>query len=290
MSKLTIKAPAKINLCLKLLGERPDGFTDIWSVVQAVSLFDEIDIEKKECGLALSSNDSSIPLDGSNTVAKAWAAMCQVLGTELGAKIHIGKRIPAQSGLGGGSSDAAAVLIGLRQLYDIQIDMATLAKIGAAVGSDVPLFLGTGTSIITGRGENVRNIQLDQNYSLLIVKPHYGMSTARAYNIAKKGLTKGRTGNIIARLQPPVSAIEACRIGNDLEPVFLNEYPGAAEIKKKLRSMGAEHSALTGSGSAFYGFFSDEKSGIKAEETFDNMWCQTASPISLCELHEGIID
>ncbi|HDR91285.1 MAG TPA: 4-(cytidine 5'-diphospho)-2-C-methyl-D-erythritol kinase, partial [candidate division Zixibacteria bacterium] len=116
MLSLTVKAPAKINLCLKLIGERSDGYTDIWSVVQTVSLFDEIDIEKKESGLSLSSNDSSIPLNESNTVAKAWAVMCQVVGTELGAKIHIGKRIPPQSGLGGGSSDAAAVLIGLCKL------------------------------------------------------------------------------------------------------------------------------------------------------------------------------
>jgi len=281
MLSLTVKAPAKINLCLKLIGERSDGYTDIWSVVQTVSLFDEIEIEKKESGLALSSNDSSIPLDGSNTVAKAWAAMCQVLGTELGAKIHIGKRIPAQSGLGGGSSDAAGVLKGLRELYDLQLDNSVLAKIGAAVGSDVPLFFGTGTSIITDRGENVQSIALDMDYSLLLVKPHYGMSTARAYNIVRKGLTKDRAGNIIARLQPPVSAIEACRIGNDLEPVFLNEYPGAAEIIKKLRSMGAEHSALTGSGSAFYGFFKDEQSARKASGSFENIWRQKVVPICL---------
>ena len=289
MLSLTVKAPAKINLCLKLIGERSDGYTDIWSVVQTVSLFDEIDIEKKESGLSLSSNDSSIPLNESNTVAKAWAVMCQVVGTELGAKIHIGKRIPPQSGLGGGSSDAAAVLIGLCKLYDIQIDFPTLAKIGAAVGSDVPLFFGTGTSIITGRGEKVQNIGLDQNYSLFLVKPHYGMSTARAYNIAKKGLTKGRTGNIIASLQPPASAIEACRIGNDLEPVFLNEYPGAADIIEKLRSMGADYSALTGSGSGFYGFFTDEEASRKAAESFEKLWCQPVKPISLRELHDGYI-
>lgn len=281
MDKLKIKAPAKVNLCLKLLGERPDGYTDIWSIVQTVSLFDEIEIERTDSGLALSSNDPTIPLDESNTVAKAWAAICQVIGSELGVKIHLGKRIPSQSGLGGGSSDAAAVLAGINRLYGLGIDIGMLEKIGAAVGSDVPLFFGTGTSLITGRGEIVRDIELEGKYTLLLVKPRYGMSTARAYSIAKKGLTKGRAGNNITPLQPPMSAIEACRTGNDLQEVFLHDYPAAKRIIDKLLSRGAEYAALTGSGSAIFGFFQDYESAKTAVEGFREIWREIVSPVKI---------
>ncbi len=281
MNKLKIKTPAKVNLCLKLIGERSDGFTDIWSIVQTVSLFDEIEIEKTDSGLGLSSNDPTIPLDESNTVAKSWAAMCQVVGMELGAKIHLGKKIPPQSGLGGGSSDAAAVLAGIDSLYGLGIDIAMLKKIGAAVGSDVPLFFGSGTSLITGRGEIVQDIELDKDFTLLLIKPRYGMSTARAYNIAKKGLTKGWAGNNITPLQPPMSAIEACRIGNDLQRAFFNEYPAAKSIIDKLLSRGAEHAALTGSGSAIFGLFPDSKTAMTASEGFRDIWREVVSPVNI---------
>lgn len=287
MNELSLKAPAKINLCLRVLGERPDGFTDIWSIVQTVSLFDEIDIEKAESGLSLSSNDVTLPLDSSNTAAKAWGALCQLIGSELGVKIHIGKRIPSRSGLGGGSSDAASVLIGLRDLYDIDIENDTLAKIGAIVGSDVPLFFGTGTSLITGRGERVTDIELNKDYALLIVKPRYGMSTGRAYEIAKKGLTKGYKENIITRLQPPDSALDACKIGNDLESVFLGDYPAAEKLIDRLISNGALHAALTGSGSALFGYFDDIKSAEKAGEGFE-IWHNAVTPISLDKRFIGI--
>ncbi len=281
MKSLSLKAPAKVNLCLRLVGERPDGYTDIWSIVQAVSLFDRIDIEKTDSGLALSSNDPSLPLDESNTVAKVWAALCQVVGSELGAGIHLGKRIPVQSGLGGGSSDAATVLMGLRDIYNLDLDSATLAKIGGIVGSDVPFFFGSGSSLITGRGEIVRDIDVDKDYAFLLVKPLYGMSTARAYNIAKKGLTKGGRENIISRLRLPDSALKACRIGNDLQTVFFDDYPAAKRILDRLISNGALHAALTGSGSALFGFFENIETAQIALDKFNDMWCEVVTPIKL---------
>lgn len=281
MKSLSLKAPAKVNLCLRLVSERPDGYTDIWSIVQAVSLFDRIDIEKTDFGLSLSSNDPSLPLDESNTVAKAWAALCQVVGSELGAVIHLGKRIPVQSGLGGGSSNAATVLMGLRDIYNLDLDNATLAKIGRIIGSDVPFFFGSGSSLITGRGEIVRDIDIDRNYAFLLVKPRYGMSTARAYNIAKKGLTKDGRENIIARLRLPDSALKACRIGNDLQPVFWGDYPAAKKILDRLISNGALHAALTGSGSALFGFFDNIETAQNAEDKFNDMWCEVVTPIKL---------
>jgi len=277
---LQLQAPAKVNLALRIIGERPDGYTEIQSVVQTVSLFDDIVIERAKSGLTLTSNDASIPLDDSNTVARAWAVLCHVTGSELGCRIHIRKRIPAQSGLGGGSSDAATTLYGLSKFFDLDIDNETLAKLGAAIGSDVPLFFSSGTSIISGRGEIVDEIHYDKSFALLIVKPPYGMHTARAYALAKNALTNRVAENILTSLNSSISALQICRAGNDLESVFLNEFPAAIEIKEKLVEAGAKYAALTGSGSAFFGFFTNKKAATVAGNKFTSLWHKPVVPVA----------
>jgi 4-diphosphocytidyl-2-C-methyl-D-erythritol kinase len=282
MKKVTLKAPAKINLFLKILGDRTDGFTEICTLMQAISLYDIITVEKADSGLTLSSNDKSIPLDFTNTVAKAWAVLCQTAGIELGAKIHIEKKIPSEAGLGGGSSDAASALIGLSKIYELELSKDIFVALGSVVGSDIPFFLSSGSSLAEGRGEKVADIELPMDYSLLIVKPSYGMKTSEAYSITKKRLTNRNAefnikGLNLCNVTPDVLRT----VGNDLECAFFEVHPEAEEIKKRLSDAGATYSALSGSGSAFFGIFEDIESARAAKPKFADVWNAAVYPVKL---------
>ncbi|RKZ30844.1 4-(cytidine 5'-diphospho)-2-C-methyl-D-erythritol kinase [bacterium] len=281
MKSVTIHTPAKVNLFLEILGERSDGFTEIRSLMQAVSLYDEVRIEKADKGLVLSASETSIPLDYNNSAAKAWGVFCRVVGSELGAKIHIGKRIPPESGLGGGSSDAAATLAGLSKVYDIKLDTETLMKIGAAVGSDVPFFFGSGTSLVEGRGEKITDIDIEMDYALLLIKPRYGMRTAEAYSLARKTLTDVEPKVKIENYDFNRRIIDLCDIGNALEPVFLSKFPESKNIKDRLLETGASYAALSGSGSAFFGLFEDINTAKTGQKQFPDLWTAVVKPVGI---------
>ncbi len=276
-----IQAHAKINLFLKILGPREDGFTEIVSVMQAVSLSDTITVEGAGSGLSLSSNDPNLPMDNSNTVAKAWAVMCSAVGRELGAKIDIHKRIPLESGLGGGSSDAAAAMFGIAREWDLRIDRATFEKLGSAVGSDVPFFFGSGTSLVEGRGERVADIAIPMDYALALVKPPFGMSTKEAYARAKNGLTMPLRKININHLHNSANILIIAENGNDLEKAFLELHPEAKEIENRLMRAGAGFAGLSGSGSCFFGIFDRLESAECARSQFTDLWCETALPVGL---------
>ncbi|HHS50095.1 MAG TPA: 4-(cytidine 5'-diphospho)-2-C-methyl-D-erythritol kinase [candidate division Zixibacteria bacterium] len=279
-----IKAPAKINIFLQILGDREDGFTEIISLMQAVSLYDTIRVQRAERGLELSSNEPSLPLDSSNTVAKAWAVMCAAVGKELGAKIDIGKKIPMQSGLGGGSSDAAGAMIGIAREWGLKIDRETMKQLGAAVGSDVPFFFGGGSSLVEGRGEIVTDIAVPTDYALLLVKPPFGISTKDAYRRAKNGLTVGNKKRILNYLHQLTSISKLVELGNALERPFFEAHPGAMEIKKKLLRAGAVATALSGSGSCFFGVFENIDTAEIAKGKFKEFWRETALPAKMPEI------
>ena len=276
-----LKAPAKINIFLDILGVRPDGYAEIRSLMQAVSLFDIVRVERAESGLTLSCNDSAVPLDGSNTVAKAWALLCSVLNKEIGAVIDIRKDIPLQSGLGGGSSDAAAALLGMTREWGIHLPREVLSRIGAAVGSDVPFFFGSGTSEISGRGEIVRDVPADRDYAILLVKPAYGMDTAKLYSMAKKGLTGAPSKTNIQSLDYSVGIEDLAARGNALEQPFLELHPEAAEIKERLVRAGASIAAMSGSGASFFGIFEDIFAARAARGFFEDMWCVAVEPVGI---------
>lgn len=284
MDFIKVKAPAKINLFLEILGERDDGFTEIRTVMQSVSLYDELTVRKADSGLVLSADDPSVPLDSSNTVAKAWGALCSAVGRELGAKVEIHKRIPLQSGLGGGSSDAGAVILALRRLFNLKLTRNFLEIIGSAVGSDVPFFFGSGSSLVEGRGEKIKDINLPLDYAVLLVKPNYGMDTSLAYSIARKDLTfksnkfKIASFDFISRIE------EICMCGNSLEKAFYSIHPEAKDIPRRLAECGALYSALSGSGSAFFGIFSDIMEARSARKHFPDMWSSAVHPVQLGNL------
>lgn len=232
-------SPAKVNLFLRVLGKRSDGYHELASLFQAISLFDEITLKlAPEDRITCSS-----PIDGKNIVETALERFRQVVHLPFGVHIHISKNIPTQAGLGGGSGNAATALFGLNQLLESPLQEEQLIQIAGEVGSDVPFFFSTGSAYCTGRGEKIRSVPLPLEKTIWIVKPSQGLSTPAVYAAfqAKEGvdpetLLKGHLENTPTYL-------------NDLEPPALSLDPGLYDLKHSL----AKHCPiLSGSGTAFF--------------------------------------
>ncbi len=253
---LVLRAPAKINLFLQILGRREDGYHEIHSLVQAVNLFDRLTIKKSAAGISLNCTDPSIPNDDSNIVVKAARLVYQEFGWAGGVEIHLEKNIPHGAGLGGGSSDAAATIKGINRLFELGLDQSTMLQLGARLGSDVPLFFSSGSALIEGRGERVREIGLPLDYGVLLVIPGIKVSTAEAYAKVRFFLTKFSIKSLI---DDEVSGVDLFaklnRIGNDFQPLIYSTYPELSECDRLMQKGGARHVALTGSGSALFGLF-----------------------------------
>jgi len=286
MRKLKIKAYAKLNLTLKILGLRPDGYHDIDSVFHCISLHDELALSPRKDGrIILKCNDPKLPTDGSNLAYRA-ALTLRTLALKkhpdkraLGATISLKKNIPIGAGLGGGSSDAAAVLLGLKELWGLEdLTPPRLKKAAASLGSDVPFFLRGGTAHVTGRGEKVRVRKCPKEYHFVLVYPGFPVSTAWAYKnhkITKNWLTKG----------PKFSKmfVESCGMGNpaidlsgylsnDLEPAVIPCHPLISRVKADLLEAGALGSLMSGSGSSVFGLFPDADSAEKGYSKISKIW------------------
>ncbi len=254
MDEISLKAPAKINLYLRVLGKRADGYHEIESMMQAIDLYDEIKIEKSD-SIEIVCDDPGIPADDSNLAARAAAALKEQFYFP-GVKISLHKKIPHGAGLGGGSSDAAFVLRGLCRLYNLSPSPKELLRIASEIGSDVPFFLGSGQALVSGRGEIVRTLELPTEYTIILVVPPLEISTAEVYGKLRFSLTK-KIEPFLFKKRITVSRFNGLlkRFCNDLEEVVLDEYPDLFEIKGLLRNSGAVFSAMSGSGSAFFGVY-----------------------------------
>lgn len=254
MDEISLKAPAKINLYLRVLGKRPDGYHEIDSMMQAIDLYDEIKLEKSD-SVEIICDDPGIPLDDSNLAVKAAAELKKQFYFP-GVKISLHKKIPYSAGLGGGSSDAAFVLRGLCRLYKLSPSPKELLGIASGIGSDVPFFLGSGQALVSGRGETVRPLELPTEYTIILVVPPLEISTAEVYGKLRFSLTK-KIEPFLFKKRITVSRFNSLlkRFCNDLEEIVLGEYPDLFEIKSLLRNSGAVFSAMSGSGSAFFGIY-----------------------------------
>ena len=254
MEKISLRAPAKINIYLFVIDKREDGYHNIESLMQAVDLYDEITLEKSE-SIELSCSDPGLPPDIENLAFKA-AAQLQSRYYFPGVKIDLVKKIPSGAGLGGGSSDAAFVLRGLIKLYGLRPTAQELTEIAVSVGSDVPFFLTRGQALIEGRGEVVRPVKLPLNYEIVIVSPPISISTAEVYRGLNLNLTCKNRYRLLSKrmdLSKLMRASRECR--NDLEDVVVSKYPDLANMRRSLLGTGAFLSSMTGSGSSFFGLF-----------------------------------
>ncbi len=273
---LTIKANAKINLCLYIIERRNDGFHNIFSVMQKIDFADTLHLEK---GNDYSLEIEGVKIPGENIIEKAYRQIMKYKGSNLPISIKLLKKIPIGAGLGGGSSDAAAFLRGINQLYELGLDRMELIKIASTVGSDVPFFLTDGSAIVTGRGEIIEPIELPIDYSVLLVCPKFSINTGWAYSQIRNYLT------------PPEKVLKliksnACELWNVL-PEFSNGftetvfglYPELRSQFKVMYETGADFVSFSGSGSAFFGIFRDHKSAKKAAKLNWNGQVVLAKPL-----------
>ena len=274
-----VRSYAKVNLSLDVLGKRPDGYHAIESVMQTISLHDTLTITFPDGsgGIRVTCDMPGIPTDERNLAHKAAALLFERMGIEPALDIHIEKRIPPEAGLGGGSSNAAAVLSVLgSDRSPFTVHRSLLLELASQVGSDVPYFIIRGTALVRGRGDIVEALPDLKPWWLVIVKPPFGVSTAWAYrrldemNPPGKQMTASeRIRNCIEKDGVSAELDTGCRelprlLSNDLELPAIERHPEIGYIKKALIEAGASASLMCGSGSAVFGLFESEESAREA--------------------------
>ena len=258
MTSLCIHSFAKLNIALDVLDRRPDGYHNIESVVQTISLHDDVVISKRRDNvISVTTNDPSLPPGSGNLAYRACVMFLEAAGLSAGVNIEISKDIPAQAGLGGGSSNAAATVTGLNELFGNPLKNPKLWEICAALGSDAPLFLVGGTAFVSGRGEIVEPLP-DMVLDFVIVKPDIGVPTTWAYSRLEAD----------RRLQYASRAVaQAVRLGdneqvvrgahNDFWEIVEQAFPEIGAVWADIAGAGADKALLAGSGSAVLGVFLD---------------------------------
>ncbi len=246
---ITITAPAKINLTLNVTGKRADGYHTISSIMQSVSLSDMVYISKSETGISVDCSDSSIPCGERNIAFKAAREFFSYAGITSGASVKIEKHIPTEAGLGGGSADAAAVIVGLNELFGTRLSLEQLCKIGAKVGADVPFCTVGGTKLCQGIGEVISYVPPLENCFIVIAKGKSGVSTKEAYT--KIDSLEAQAADI-SSYDGSIESVKKIG-GNIFEQVAENE--DVPKLKKLMADCGAEYTAMSGSGSAVFGLF-----------------------------------
>ena len=279
--ELTLHAPAKVNLTLIVGARRDDGYHDVSTVMQTVGLYDTLTLTDGS-GLTMTCTDPDLPTDGSNLVLRAAALFCQELHLPApDLHLHLQKRIPSQAGLGGGSSDAAAVLRAMRTLYAPEVSDAELERMAAALGSDVPFFIRGGTALATCRGERLTPLPRLADGWFVVVKPPEDFSTPAMYcRLDELPPQPPQPDGMTAALGAGELRAVAAALCNSFERAVP---PDSAVwvIREALRAQGALAAMLSGSGSAVFGLFDREDAARAAAEVLRARWPLTfaAQPV-----------
>lgn len=272
-SSLTLPAFAKINLGLRVLGKRSDGYHELDTVFQTISLHDTITLTATNSPeIVLSCDDRSLPNDADNLVYRAAKAFQVRLAPGKGAHIRLEKRIPAQAGLGGGSSDSAVTLVGLAYLWQADVKGDELLEIARGLGADVPFFFFGGAVRGTGSGVDIEPLNDVPHKFLLVVKPSASISTAEAYQSLKaRSLTTVEAKTILSSSEwsEIADSFQSEALGNDFEPVVFELEPEISRAKVALIKAGAQAALLAGSGSAVFGIFDIEDAQKRAIQVIE---------------------
>jgi len=271
MPSVTLRAFAKINLSLRVKDARPDGFHEVQTILQAVDLVDRIRIEARRGPFAIRCDVPGVPLDRTNLVWKAAHLLWQAAGRDgepHGVLVTLEKHIPMQAGLGGGSSDAAAALIGLRRVLKLPVPDDRMFAIAAQLGSDVPYFLVGGTAIGLGRGEEVYPLEDLPRLWVVLAIPPFGVSTRDAYGWLDEARKRGRedfsSGYTEKSSRPLFRPFPHSPLANDLEVPVIQRHPFIGALKRQLAERGALMAAMSGSGSAVFGVFESQRRAVAA--------------------------
>jgi 4-diphosphocytidyl-2-C-methyl-D-erythritol kinase len=284
MRKVRLSAFAKVNYALDVLGLRADGYHEVSTVMQSISLADEVELRHTAGGFDLLLEPEAVqigPLER-NTTYLAWKELQRLTGRELPVKVTLRKEIPAGAGLGGGSANAAAVLVGLNELFGLGLRADELRGIGARIGADVPFCISGGTAMGEGVGESLTLLPAPPDHLLVVAKPLRSADTAGIYRAHDE--TKTESTNSV---KPVVSALRsgslpalATVVGNDLAPVTRGIIPEVAKLERALLASGALGASMSGSGSAVYGIFHDAEAAGIAKDSVDAPFIGVYEPIS----------
>jgi len=259
-----VLAPAKINLCLHVLGRRADGYHELAMIMQRISLFDRLHISLSDApGVRVACPGLELPPDGENIAGRAARRLLELAGGKCGIDILIDKQIPVAAGLGGGSSDAAAVMLALNEMLELELPRDVLMAEGARLGADVPFFIFDDAAWATGIGDVLEKMEGLPPLWYVLVNPGLAVSTAWVYQ------NLGLTSKIEAAKLPRFSRTLEGVVGllhNDLERVTLGRYPLVARLKEELTANGAAGVLMSGSGPTVFGIFADETAARKAAD------------------------
>jgi 4-diphosphocytidyl-2-C-methyl-D-erythritol kinase len=288
--KQTWRAFAKINLDLRVLGKRPDGFHDIRTLLQVIDLHDEIRVSSAK---AFHFTTTAGPEDDSNLIVRAVRAFERETSIGVNLDFAVSKKIPSGAGLGGASADAAVTLLGLSRWFNRQMPGERFQTILSELGSDLPFFSVGGRAVATGRGEELFPLKDWTDYWLVLVSPGFSVPTSEAYSWLTPPRDSNKIFSFCVRFVPPHGFAEPVSDfqPNDFELPLLRRFPELAEIKRKLSASGARLAALTGSGSTMFGVFGNEASAARAASSIDRRNnVRLSRPLGRVEYFERMFD
>jgi len=270
---IRISTPAKINLWLEIIGKRKDGYHEVSSLMLPIAVYDHLQVERMPERLSLSCEHPQVPTDGSNLACRAAQIFLKTAEITSGIHIQLEKNIPVGAGLGGGSADAAAVLLAMNQVFEERFSMLQLSHMAQKLGADVPFFLFKRPALATGIGEKIHPVEAVPQYPLVLVKPPLAVSTGWVYQSLKltRGVSRIKIATFLAHPWQLHDFME-----NDLESVTLSEYPLLIKIKQWMMAQGAVGALMSGSGPTIFGVFAEmgqaERVGQLAKQVWDGCW------------------
>ena len=263
-----IKAYAKINLGLDVIGKLPSGYHEVRMVMQTVGIYDVLTLEKAQSGIVITTDSEDLPTDENNLVYKAAKLMKEKYNIQEGVRIHLQKSIPISAGMAGGSTDAAAAMKGISRLFGLEISMEELFDIGVNIGADVPYCVIGGTALAEGIGEKLTPLEMAPECHVLVAKPDISVSTKYVYehlDIAKIEKHPDIDGMVEAISMGSLQGV-LDRMENVLETVTIPTYPVINDIKRRMKELGAVNSLMSGSGPTVFGIFLEESTAQAAME------------------------
>ena len=276
---INMKARAKVNLGLDVLGKRPDGYHDIRTVMQTIDLYDELEMELTDVpGIELVSDSPQAPADESNLVWRAARLFLETNAPEKGVRIRLAKKIPVAAGLAGGSTDAAATLLGLDALTCKNLELQTLLQMGARIGADVPYCILGGTALAEGIGEILTPLEPLKGCLFLLVKPPVSVSTREAYeglhaqaglsgnSLSESAFRRPDTEGVIRGISEGSLPLLAASMANVFEPGICARHPVISRLLEELEDNGALAARMSGSGPTVFGLFDREEPAVSALE------------------------
>lgn len=271
---LLLHPPAKVNLILKIFDRLSNGYHALWSFMQTIGVADELTVRVTNAfeGVRLDCPEQALPVPGDNLAYRAADLVLRRAGVAMGVDLKLVKRIPVEAGLGGGSSDAAATIMGLNRLLDLGWTNGEMAALGQTLGSDVPFFIEAPTAVVHGWGQRIIRKTLEGVRWVVLVNPGFPINTGQAFrrlDEIRRTVPPLPEGLKSFERAPTVSWSRVlARMENDFEAALFGDYPVLADIKKTLMGMGAEGALLSGSGATVFGVFRGQAEAIRAKEAF----------------------